>query len=116
MQSFLLSKDELNAYLNDADNVIAEKQKVLAVLEKEQEGLKKETDKFYDQYMSDNISEDGFERRYRPLEERMEQLDAEMPRLLSEIDFLKVENLSAEHAFAETQTLAERWDILSYDE
>lgn len=59
-------------------------------------------DKFYDLYMADKISKEGFGRKFAPLEQRMAQLDAEIPKVQSEIDFLKIQNLSSEQAFTET--------------
>ncbi|MEM6819877.1 MAG: recombinase family protein [Pseudomonadota bacterium] len=116
LQNFLLSEEELNGYLNQAHDVIADKIEILAVLEKEHSDLQSQVDKFYDLYMSDNISKEGFGRKFGPLDERIKQLDEEIPRVQSEIDFLKIQNLSSEAAFSETQSLAERWDTLSKNE
>ncbi len=116
LQVFLLSKEELNNYLNQAHDVIAEKSQVLEVLQSELSDLQAQVDKFYDLYMSDNISKEGFGRKYAPLEERLNQLNEEIPKIQSEIDFLKIQNLSSEQAFSETQALSERWDTLNKNE
>ena len=116
LQAFLLSKDDLNEYLHQAHTVITEKTQVLDVLNKELAGLNTQVDKFYDLYMSDNISKEGFGRKYAPLEERINQLNEEIPRIQSEVDFLKIQNLSSEQAFSETQSLSERWDSLAKNE
>lgn len=116
LQEFLLSKDDLNSYLNQAHDIIAEKTQVLEVLEKELASLNANVDKFYELYMSDNISKEGFGRKYAPLEERINQLNEEIPKVQSEIDFLKIQNLSSEQAFTETQDLSARWDTLAKNE
>ena len=41
-------------------------------------------------YLNNQISGDGFRDLYTPAEERMKQLNAELPRLRSRVDYLKV--------------------------
>ena len=46
---------------------------------------------------------------YKPAEERLNQLVAELPKLQGEVDFLKVNQLSADEILNEAKTLYERW-------
>ena len=116
LRSFLLSKEDLNSYLNQATTVISEKTDQLDILEKEKRELLVEMDRYCDLYLKDNISQEGFKRKHSPLETRLAQINEELPSLQSEIDFLKIQNLSSEQAFSETQALSERWDTLDKNE
>ena len=73
-------------------------------------------DKLYDLYMADEISKDGFGRTYRPLEERFNQLNNQIPELQGEIDFLKIEFLSSEEIVSDAKDLYNRWPTLSQEE
>lgn len=73
-------------------------------------------DKLYGLYMNDQISKDGFGRKHKPLEERFDQMEVKLPKLQSEIDFLKIKNLSSEQILTQTSDLHSRWSIMSQDE
>lgn len=116
LRDFLLSEADISTYLNQADEVVTEKADLLSVLEKERQSLQREMDKIYDLYLKDEISAEGFGRKYKPLEERLNQLETEIPKLQGEIDFLKIENLSSEQMLEETRDLYSRWSKLSPEE
>lgn len=116
LKDFLLSKDDLATYFHQADDAIREKTQQLEVLQKEKTDLSREMDKLYALYMDEQISKDGFGRKHKPLEERFTQMEIQLPRLQSEIDFLKIKNLSSEQILSETRDLHSRWSLLSRDE
>lgn len=116
LKDFLLSEDDLTTYFHQADDTIKGKSEQLEVLKKERADLNREMDKFYDLYMDDKISKEGFGRKYKPLEERFNQLESQIPELQSEIDFLKIKNLSSEEILTETRDLHSRWSTLSQEE
>ena len=116
LKEFLLSKDDLTSYLHQTDDEIIKKNELLEVLEKEKKDLQIEMDKLYALYMGEQISQSGFGRKHGPLEERFAQLENQIPKLQSEIDFLKIENLSKEQILTETQDLYSRWSTLSRQE
>ena len=63
-------------------------------------------------YLHKQISGDGFRDLYAPAEERMKQLQAELPKLEAEVDFLKVNKLTADDVLHEANSLHERWPSL----
>jgi hypothetical protein len=67
-------------------------------------------------YLDGEISSRGFGDLYRPLEERLTQLDTEIPRLQGEIDFMAIQLLSKEEVVSEAQNLYGRWDTLTFEE
>ena len=59
--------------------------------------------------MHKQISGDGFRDLYTPAEERLNQLLTELPKLEAEVDFLKVNKLSADDVLHESASLHDRW-------
>ncbi|MFI0377255.1 MAG: recombinase family protein [Candidatus Thiodiazotropha sp.] len=116
LKSFFFSPDEIAQYLNQADAVIQEKAKLLAVLDTEQHTLQKDMDKLYELYLAGEIPKEGFGRKYRPLEERFKQLDEEIPELQGEVDFLKIQYLSSDEVVTEARDLYTRWPYLPKEE
>src|SRR5258706_16313194 len=60
-------------------------------------------------YLHKQISGDGFRDLYTPAEERMKQLNTELPKLEAEVDFLRVNKLSANDVLHEADLVQERW-------
>ena len=63
-------------------------------------------------YIEEQITAQGFGEFYKPAEARMNQLQAELPKLQAEVDFLKVNKLSAADVLHEANSLYERWSTL----
>ena len=63
-------------------------------------------------YLDKQISGDGFRDLYTPAEERLKQLNAELPKLEAEVDYLKVNKLSADDVLHEANTLYDQWPKL----
>jgi len=60
-------------------------------------------------YLNKQISGNGLRDLYAPAEERMTQLQAELPKLEAEVDFLKVNRLLADDVLHEAGSLYENW-------
>lgn len=116
LKEFLLSEDDLHAYLHQSDDVLVEKIEQLQLLEKKEKEIQTEINKLYDLYIEDQISKEGFGRKYTPLEERLNQLENQIPKLQSEIDLLKIKSISSEEILTEAKDLNSRWSTLSRDE
>ena len=116
LREFFLSSDELAAYLEQADDRIVEQSSLLEALEADRGRVQAEMDKVYQLYVTDQISADGFGRTYKPLEERLNAMDDQLPRLQAELDFLRIQNLSRDEIIAEAQDLYSRWSDLLPEE
>jgi site-specific DNA recombinase len=116
VRAFLVSENELASHLEQANGVVKEKVELLAVLEQESRKLGDETDKLYDLYQSNMIDKQGFGLKYRPLAERRDQLDNQIPELQAQIDILKIAHLSEEVAIEEARDLHSKWPTLSSEE
>jgi len=116
LKSFFFSGEEIAKYLQQADDVIKERQQLLTALEQERRDLIKEMDRTFELYQQDQISVQGFGERYRPMEERLNQLKEETPKLEAEIVFLKSEYDSSDEILSEAQDLYSRWPKLNREE
>ena len=73
-------------------------------------------DKVYSLYVKDQLSVEGFGKRYKPLEERLGQINDEIPVIQGEIDFLKIKYLSSDEILHEERDLYSRWNKLNKKE
>ena len=90
LKNFFLSPSEVNTYLRRADEVIREKEELLSSLSEEQKRVGQEMEKVYRLYLDDQITPQGFGTRYKPLEERLGQIENQLPQVQAEIDFLSI--------------------------
>lgn len=116
LKSFFLSPEDVARHLGQADEEIKAKEERLMALASETTKVRQEMDKTYRLYLADQISPDGFGRTYRPLEERLSAMEAELPSLQGEVDFLKVQLLTKDEILAETRDLYSRWPALVANE
>jgi site-specific DNA recombinase len=112
LKGFLFSPDEISKHLEQADTVIKEKQQLLTTLTDEIQKIKKEMDKTYQLYLDEEISKKGFGERYKPMEERLEQIDEQTLKLQAEITYLKVQYASSDEVLNEAKDLYSRWPTL----
>jgi hypothetical protein len=73
-------------------------------------------EKTYRAYINDEIPMEGLGRHYKPLEERLKQINAQIPEIQGEIDFLKIQYLSSDQIFSEAKDLYSRWPELTREE
>ena len=116
LKGFFFSPTEIADYLAQADKTIKDKDELLVSLASEEAKLKDEMRKVYRLYVDDQITGDGFNREYRPLEERLKALQDQIPRLQGEVDFLKVQYLSSDEILTEAKDLWTRWPTLAPEE
>jgi site-specific DNA recombinase len=62
------------------------------------------------------LTSDSFQKHYKPLEEQWNQIQAELPELQAEIDFLKIQHLSSDVIMREAKDLYNRWPTLPFTE
>jgi len=103
-------------YLGQADERLKEKDALLTVLEGELNANKREMDKLYQLYLDDGITAEGFRAKYRPLEERQQQLASELPKSQAEIDLMRINLLSSQEVISEAKDLYSRWPSLAREE
>ncbi|WP_374652271.1 recombinase family protein [Dongia sp.] len=116
LKSFLFSPSDIAAYMQQADKQLSEKEALLQALDSDRKSSTREMDRLYRLYMDEGISKDAFSGKYRSLEERVKQIDDELPALQAEIDLMKINHLSSEEIINEAKDLYTRWPNLSREE
>lgn len=116
LKRFLLSPEEVAKYLENADQTIKEKALLLEAILKEKDQVRRNMDKVMKLYLQDQISSKGFAKEYQPLEERLVQLENQIPELQGELDFLKIKAASSDQIAKDAVNLYERWPELGPEE
>ena len=116
LNSFFFSSEDVMGYINQADEILNEKVKLLTVLEDERKQAQKKSDTLFELYYAAEILKEGFGKKHQPIEERLQQLDDQIPELQGEIDFLKIEYLSSDQIVSEAKDLYGRWEGLEKEE
>jgi site-specific DNA recombinase len=116
LKTFFFSPTEITNYLNQADQVIKEKEELLKTIRDEKRKTEQEMEKIYRAYISKEITMEGFGRHYKPLEERLKQIDGQIPEVQGGIDFLKIQYISSDQIFNEAKDLYSRWPQLMPEE
>lgn len=78
--------------------------------------LKKRLAEMIDLRLDGELSKDRFKELYTPLEEQMQQIETQLPELEAEVDFLKIQYLSAGTVLQEAKDLYNNWDQLPFPE
>ena len=116
LQTFFMSPTEITGYLSQADHVIKEKEELLRALEDEKKRTERDRDRVFRSYLDEEIDVKTYGAQFRPLEERVRQIDEQIPELQGEIDFLKIQFLSSDRVLLEARDLYSRWPQLAEEE
>ena len=116
LKVFFGEPKRIAGHLRQADRNLAEKSALLDTHKREIQKAKEEMHQTHQLYLHKQISGDGFRDLFAPAEERMKQLQAELPKLEAEVDFLKVNKLSADDVLHEANTLHDRWPKLPFED
>lgn len=113
LKGYFLNPKEMSDFLNRTDSAVAEKTKLLETLRREQQTLKQEMDATFELYHAQGLSIDQFKQRYKPLDVRKLQLEAEVPRVEAELAVLKIDGYSAETIKADALQLYTNWPTMT---
>jgi site-specific DNA recombinase len=116
LKTFLFSDEEIEGYFKNADKLIQEKDGLVRTLTDEAEKIRREMDRLVRMCMNNELPEEGFGRHYKPLEERLKQVEAELPQIQGGLDFLKIQYLSSDEILSEAKDLYSRWPNLTHAE
>jgi len=109
MKAFFAQPKRIAKHLQEADRNLAEKSAMLDAHKREIQKVREEMHQTHQLYLKQQISGDGFRDLYAPAEKRLNQLQAELPKLEAEVDFLKVNKLSADDILHEANSLYDQW-------
>ncbi len=113
LKLFFGQRDRVSKHLKNADRNLTEKASALEVHRREIQKVQDEMTWTHRLYLDGQITSQGFGEFYKPAEERLNQLRAELPKLEAEVDLLKVNKLSTDDVIHESATLHERWPSMA---
>lgn len=116
LQAFFARPERIAEHLLQANRNLDEKQTLLSAHEREIAKVQDEMTRTHRLYLDGQITGQGFGEFYKPAEERLNQLRAELPKLQAEVDLLKVNNLSADEVLREAKALYGRWPQMSRED
>ena len=116
LKSFLLTDTDMDTYLNQSDTMIQEKKALLSGAKQESATIKKKMDEYVFMRVNKELPPDRFKEYYQPLEERLLQIEKQLPELEAEIDLLRIQFLSSDTVLREAKDLYERWPQLPFEE
>jgi site-specific DNA recombinase len=109
MKAFFAQPKRIARHLQEADRNLVEKSAMLDTHKREIQKVRDEMHQTHQLYLKQQISGDGFRDLYKPAEERLNQLQTELPKLEAEVDFLRVNELSAADILHEANSLYDQW-------
>ena len=116
LQVFFTSPEKIAQHLVTANQTLAEKEKLLTTHQQAIQSVREELTRTHRLYLDGHITGQGFGEFYKPAEERLNQLVKALPKLQAEVDYLKVNTLSADAVLTEARQLYGRWPSLPTDE
>jgi site-specific DNA recombinase len=116
LKQFLFTETELNDYLSKSDFDLSGKEQRLQELRNEVQRIRKRMDELVNLRLDGEMNKESFAQQFQPLETQKTQLDNQLPELEAEIDFLKIQNLSAGTVLQEAKDLYTKWPSMSFEE
>jgi len=116
LKTFLLTGMSNSEYLEKLDSELQERENLLSIILSERESLNKKMDHFINMRMNNELSKEVFAEKYRPMEERLIQLNNQLPEMQAEIDFLKIQHRSSDVILNDAQNLYNDWNSMSFEQ
>jgi site-specific DNA recombinase len=116
LKAFFANPQKLASSLEHAQGTLKMKEGLLANNQETIRKIREEMQRTHRLYVEGNITSQGFGDFYKPAEERLNQLVAELPKLQADVDLLRVNQISTEDVVKEANSLYNRWPSLPLDD
>ncbi|MGV3598066.1 MAG: recombinase family protein [Bacteroidota bacterium] len=116
LKTFLLTDTDVAGYLEKTDQTIIEKESLLKTITEKVSQLRKRMDELVTMRLNHEMSPENFKVHYKPLEEQVAQMENQIPELMAEIDFLKINHQSSDVVLQGARDLYQRWPTLPFEE
>lgn len=116
LKSFFLTNSTQDSLFNTAQQQIKEKEDLLKVLQTEYEKLYKQVEIQANLRVAGELSKEDFAKFYKPSEQRLRQIEKQLPDIEAEIDFQKIQALSLDAVIVDGKDLYSRWTTLPFEE
>lgn len=116
LKTFLLTDTDVADYLKQTDLGIKEKESLLKQISVEAANIKKKMDDLVTMRLNGEMPKESFSYHYKPISERLPQIENQIPEIQAEIDFLKIQYFSSDTVLREANDLYQRWPSLLFEE
>lgn len=116
LRSFFLTNGTQDSLFATTQQQIREKEDLLSLLKTEYDKLYKKVEVQTNLRVEGELSKEEFAKFYKPAEQRLRQIEQQMPELEAEIDFQKIQALSLDVIMTEGKDLYNRWGTLPFQE
>jgi len=116
VKAFFTNPTRLTTNLAQAGQTLRERETLISTHQETIHEIRDEMKRTHRLYVEGYITPQGFGEFYKPAEERLNQLLAELPKLQASVDLMKVNRISAEDVAAEADSLYQRWPAMPLDE
>lgn len=103
-------------YLEESDNQLQDCKALLESAIKERNKLAKKMNDLLNLRLDGELSKETFMAEHRPLEERVAQLDAQLPQLEAEIDVRTIQLMSGDTVINDAKTLLDEWQSMDMEQ
>jgi site-specific DNA recombinase len=111
-----LGSIEVSSYVKETQSEIEQKKALLETTKKERSRLQRQIDTWIDMRSEQELSKEQFAEKYRPAEERLIQLDKQLPILEAEIDVYTIQLMSSDTIMQDVQNLYSQWQVMSFEQ
>lgn len=116
LKHFLLTDTDVESYNQKTSRIIDEKEILLKSIRVEYERRMKKMEEMMNMRLSGEISKEDFAKFYKPIELQVRQLEQQLPEVEAEIDFHKIQNLSADVVLSDAKDLYNNWNNLDFED
>ena len=116
LKSFLLTDTDMDTATTKSNTMITEREVLLKTIQTEYNKLLKKAEKQTSLRIDGELSKEEFAAFYKPVQERLRQIEAQLPELEAEIDFLKIQSLSTDIVIQEATDLYQNWPTMPMEE
>jgi len=116
LRVFLLTDTPISRYLETIDVQLQEKETLLLSVRDERQKMKKRMEEMVNMRVAGEWNRETFVEHFKPMEERMMQIDNQLPAVEAEIDFMKIQRRSADEVLYEAKDLHRRWDNMEFED
>lgn len=116
LKTFLLADADITQYQERSNAMLQEKEQLLKTVTEEAERIRIKMEELVSMRLNRELSSESFPKHYKPLEDRLPQLEAQIPTIAASVDTLKVQHLSSSTILSDAKDLYIRWPTMSFEE
>lgn len=103
-------------YAKEASEDLKTAEELFSLTMTDRAKLAKDMERLVTMRLDGELDKDAFMELYKPREIRLLQMDEELPRLEAELDFRRIQQISADTVLAEAKELYDHWPDMSFEQ